>query len=139
MLCDGSQVHLSSSGSSETPGIVVLLTNSSECSESSRMGHDMVSSWEQTSQDSAPAERTEMKVPLKTFNIGKSLHVIVVSKYIKEQILERNFTNIINVIERIHNTSIFKYLKEHILEGNLMSVINVVKSLQKVVIFKYIK
>jgi hypothetical protein len=36
-------------------------SNCSECSVFSRMNQDMVSSWEQTNKESAPAERTRQK------------------------------------------------------------------------------
>ena len=59
-------------------------------------------------------------------NVVKHLYVTVISKYIKECILERNPTNVINVINPSHITIVSKYIKGHILERNLMDAINAV-------------
>ena len=55
-------------------------------------------------------------------------------KCMKEFILEKNFTNVVNVVKPIYNQVTSKYIKEHILEGNPMNVTNVVKPLQITVI-----
>ncbi|GAB1303420.1 Zinc finger protein 997 [Apodemus speciosus] len=56
-------------------------------------------------------------------NVVKHLQDPVISKDIKEHILERNLLNVINVVKPFHITVISKCIKEHILERNLMYVI----------------
>ena len=54
---------------------------------------------------------------------------MVISKYIKEHILERNPMNVISVVKPLHIIVISEYIKEYILERNLINVINVIKPL----------
>jgi KRAB domain-containing zinc finger protein len=61
--------------------------------------------------------------------VTKPLHIIVISKYIKEHILERIPMNVINVARPLHMKIISKYIKEYILERNPMNVSNVVNPL----------
>ena len=57
----------------------------------------------------------------------------------KEFILERNLTDVINVIKPLHNMVVFKYIKAHILLKSPTNVMNVVKLFHNSVISKYIK
>jgi KRAB domain-containing zinc finger protein len=47
--------------------------------------------------------------------------------------------NVINVVKPLHDKVISKCIKEHILERNLTNAINVVKSINVVVVSKIIK
>ena len=47
--------------------------------------------------------------------------------------------NVINVVKPFYDPAIFGYMKEHTLERNLTNVINVVRPLQKAGILKPIK
>lgn len=62
-------------------------------------------------------------------NLVNSLPLMVNLHNIKEFILERNLTNIVNVVKPFHNQAISNYIKEHILKSNPMNVTNVVKPL----------
>jgi hypothetical protein len=57
----------------------------------------------------------------------------------KEFILERNLTDVINVIKPFHNMVVFKYIKAHILLRSPMNVMNVVKLFHNTVISEHIK
>ena len=46
-------------------------------------------------------------------NVVKPLHIIVVSKYIKEHIVERNPVNTTNVAKHFYISVVSKYIKEH--------------------------
>jgi hypothetical protein len=64
------------------------------------------------------------------------LPLVVNFKFMKEFILERTLTNVVNVVKSIHNQVTSKYIKEHILESNPVTVTNMVKPLQITVIFQ---
>ena len=54
--------------------------------------------------------------PLSLFNLGrKPMYFRVITKDMKEFILERNLTNVINVVKPLHTVVIFKSIKELVL------------------------
>ena len=67
----------------------------------------------------------------------KPFHVTVISKDIRKHILERNLTNIINVVKPLKLPFISTMIKEHIPDRNLINVINVVKYIKKGDICKF--
>lgn len=70
-------------------------------------------------------------------NMIKPFHNQVISKYIKESILERNLRNVMNVITPFHNMYLCLQIhKRTHVERNCVYVTNVVKPLQVTVIFK---
>jgi hypothetical protein len=72
-------------------------------------------------------------------NVVKPLHIILLCKYIKVHILERNPMNVSNVVNPLSHNFTFKDIKELILESNLTNVINVLKPFQDKIISKCIK
>ncbi|GAB1303434.1 hypothetical protein APTSU1_001868500 [Apodemus speciosus] len=67
----------------------------------------------------------------------KPFYFKVISKDIKEHILERNLMNVINVVKPFQITVISKDIKEHILERILINMINVVKYIHKGEVSKF--
>jgi hypothetical protein len=57
---------------------------------------------------------------------GKHLHITVILKYIKEHIVERNPTNVINVIMFFQQN--LEYIKEHTGERNPKNIFNAVNA-----------
>ena len=50
---------------------------------------------------------------MNVIDMRKPLHIIVISKYINEHIVERSPVIVINVLKPLHVTVHSKYLKEH--------------------------
>ncbi|GAB1303419.1 hypothetical protein APTSU1_001866700 [Apodemus speciosus] len=57
---------------------------------------------------------------MNAINVVKPLQNPVISKDIKEHILERNLMNVINVVKPLHSTVISKDIKQHMLDRNLL-------------------
>jgi KRAB domain-containing zinc finger protein len=57
----------------------------------------------------------------------------------KEDIVERNPMNVINVVKPFYIPAIFECMKEHILERNPMNVVNVVNPFCNLTIFENMK
>ena len=71
---------------------------------------------------------------MNVISVVKPFQERVHSKYIKEDILERNLMNVTSVVKPLQYAVTSIYIKEHILERNLMNVmITVVKLFQHAV------
>ena len=67
----------------------------------------------------------------------KPLYVTLIFEYIKEHILERNPTSVMNMGKTLYDAVIFKIIKKNMLERNHRNVSNVVKSLQISLVSEY--